>query len=281
MERQLEIRAMTRSELEMVLDWAAEEGWNPGWHDAASFHSADPGGFLLGALDGEPVASIFAVRYGAGFGFIGGYIVRPEYRGRGFGMQVWQAGMTLLAGRHVALDGVPAQQDNYARSGFMLVHRNIRFQGCGAELPPEQGRVLPLSAQDIEDVISYDRQFFPEDRSTFLRHWLQQEGSIVLGVREGPALAGYAVLRPCRDGFKVGPLFADTPGLAEELMVDLQGRVPQDESIFLDVPQPNADAVALAHRHGMQPCFETARMATGGPALALNRTFGITTFELG
>lgn len=48
------------------------------------------------------------------------------------------------------------------------------------------------------------------------------------------------------------------------------------------MPAPQAEAVALAHRHGLQPAFETARMYAGpAPALPMQRLFGITTFELG
>jgi GNAT superfamily N-acetyltransferase len=278
----MEIRAMTLPELETVLDWAASEGWNPGLLDAASFHAADPGGFLLGTLDGEPVASIFAVRYGARFGFIGGYIVRPGFRGKGLGMAIWRAGMARLEGRNVGLDGVPAQQANYARSGFKLAHRNVRYEGRGSDIPPAD-RVLPLGPQDMGDVLLYDRAFFADDREQFMRCWLQQAGSVAFGVRDtGGALLGYAVLRPCRAGFKIGPLCAESPEVAEELMQAVRGRVPADEPVFLDVPEPNAAAVALALRHGMRACFETARMYTGeDPGLPLARQYGITTFELG
>ena len=278
----MDIRAMTLPELEMVLDWAAAEGWNPGMQDAGSFYAADPGGFLLGTIDGEPVASIFAVRYGAGFGFIGGYIVRPEFRGKGHGMALWRAGMARLEGRNVGLDGVPAQQANYARSGFRLAHRNVRYEGRGSDVPAAD-RVLPLGPHDMGDVLAYDRVFFPADREQFMRCWLQQEGSVVFGVREtGGALLGYAVLRPCRAGFKIGPLCAVSRKVAEELMQALRGRVPAGEPVFLDVPEPNAAAVALAERHGMHACFETARMYTGeDPGLPLARQYGITTFELG
>lgn len=272
---------MTPQELETALDGAAAEGWNPGLQDAASFYAADPGGFLVGLLDGEAVASIFAVKYGAGFGFIGGYIVRPEFRGKGHGMAIWRAGMARLEGRNVGLDGVPAQQANYARSGFRLAHRNVRYEGRGCDMPAPH-RALPLGPQDIDQVLDYDRAFFPDDRRQFMRHWLRQEGSIALGVRDGGALVGYGVLRPCRAGFKIGPLCADSPEVAEELMHALRGRVPSDEPVFLDVPEPNAAAVALAERHGMHACFETARMYTGAdPGLPLARQYGITTFELG
>ena len=278
----MEIRAMTLPELETVLDWAASEGWNPGLQDAASFHAADPDGFLLGTLDGEPVASIFAVQYGARFGFIGGYIVRPEFRGKGLGMAIWRAGMARLEGRNVGLDGVPAQQANYARSGFKLAHRNVRYEGHGSDIPSAD-RVLPLGPQGLGDVLLYDRAFFAEDREQFMRCWLQQAGSVAFGVRDnGGALLGYAVLRPCRAGFKIGPLCAESPEVAEELMQAVRGRVPADEPVFLDVPEPNAAAAALALRHGMRACFETARMYTGeDPGLPLARQYGITTFELG
>ncbi|SFG22043.1 hypothetical protein SAMN05518865_109243 [Duganella sp. CF458] len=278
----MQIRAMTLPELEMVLDWAAAEGWNPGLQDAASFYAADPGGFLLGTIDGEPVASIFAVRYGAGFGFIGGYIVRREFRGQGYGMEIWRAGVARLAGRNVGLDGVPAQQANYARAGFKLAHRNARYEGRGSDIPTAD-RVLPLGQQDIDEVLAYDRDFFPDNREQFMRCWLQQAGSVAFGVRDtAGVLLGYAVLRPCRAGFKIGPLCTGSSEVAEELMQALCGRVPAGEPVYLDVPEPNAAAVALAERHGMHACFETARMYTGDdPGLPLARQYGITTFELG
>ena len=125
----LQVRSMTRQELGLALDWADREGWNPGLNDGDYFHAADADGFLIGCLGGEPVACISSVRYGKNYGFIGFYIVRPELRGRGYGMRMWQAGMTRLADRVVGLDGVTAQQNNYKRSGFVLAHCNIRFGG--------------------------------------------------------------------------------------------------------------------------------------------------------
>src|SRR4051794_26606488 len=114
----LVIRSASRHELNLMLEWADQEGWNPGLSDAECFHAADPEGFLLAFRDKEPVASISVVRYGRPFGFLGLYIVRPDLRGRGYGYRLWQAGMARLEERTVGLDGVVAQQDNYRRSGF-------------------------------------------------------------------------------------------------------------------------------------------------------------------
>ena len=44
----LAVRRMSEADLELALDWAAAEGWNPGLHDAHCFYAADPEGFFLG-----------------------------------------------------------------------------------------------------------------------------------------------------------------------------------------------------------------------------------------
>ncbi|MDP2934013.1 MAG: GNAT family N-acetyltransferase, partial [bacterium] len=41
----LTIRPMVRTELDLAIEWAASEGWNPGLQDANCFYAADPEGF--------------------------------------------------------------------------------------------------------------------------------------------------------------------------------------------------------------------------------------------
>lgn len=54
------------------------------------------------------------------------------------------------------------------------------------------------------------------------------------------------------------------------------------DEVFPDEPAVNCDAVKFAEALGLAPVFETARMNTGAtPELALERVFGVTTFELG
>jgi len=275
----LVIRTMSPADLALAIEWAAGEGWNPGFDDATAFMAADPQGFLIGEVGGEPVGCISVVAYGQAFGFLGLYIMRPELRGRGYGMKLWQAGMKRLAGRNVGLDGVAAQQANYRRSGFQYTYPNVRFQGIGGGSTPRG--VVDLSEVPFEDVSAYDAPHFGAPRDTFLRTWIKRPGGQALGVVEGERLRGYGVMRPCRVGNKIGPLFADSPEIAGNLFAGLAAAVP-GEAVFLDVPRPNVAAVALAERHGMAPVFETARMYTGGaPGLPTERIYGVTTFELG
>jgi hypothetical protein len=274
----LEIRIMRRAEVDLALEWAAREGWNPGLTDADCFHAADPDGFLIGCLAGEPIGCISVVRYGENFGFLGFYIVKPEWRGQGYGLQIWQAGMGKLQDRTVGLDGVIDQQENYMRSGFMLAHRNVRFGGIAHFPQPQDERVVPVGSAMAEAIIAYDRAFFPADRGAFLRCWLQRRA---LAVVERGKLRGYGVIRDCRTGFKIGPLFADAPEQADLLLRAL-ACTGNGQVVFLDCPEPNRAATDLACRYGLSPVFETARMYRGAiPDLAISRTYGMTTFELG
>jgi hypothetical protein len=95
------------------------------------------------------------------------------------------------------------------------------------------------------------------------------------------AVDSYGVIRRCRTGFKVGPLFSETEEEADVLFRSLAAEAG-GEPVFLDIPEPNPAAQALAARYGLSPVFETARMYRGpDPRLPLSRIFGITTFELG
>lgn len=276
------VRTMTRAQIDLAVEWAAAEGWNPGLHDADCFHAADPGGFLVGLLGNEPIATISVVKYGASFGFLGFYIVKPGYRGQGHGIAIWNAGLAYLEGRVVGLDGVVDQQENYRKSGFVLAYRNIRYQGTAKRGSSASAATVALSTLAFEEVAAYDRPFFPDDRTRFLKCWIDRPQSRALGFLRNGALSGYGVIRPCRSGYKVGPLFADSPEIAESLFLALQDNVAEGAQVFLDTPAVNAAAVDLAARHAMAASFETARMYAGRcPDMPMHRLYGVTTFELG
>ena len=275
------IRTMTADDVNLAIEWAAKEGWNPGMHDAHCFRAADPGGFLLGEWRGEPVGSISAVAYDEHFGFIGLYIVRPEFRGKGLGLRIWQHGIAYLGKRNIGLDGVVAQQPNYRKSGFDLAYRNIRFQGIAKTDAANSLALADVRQLPFGQFAAYDGRFFPAPRERFLNAWINQPDAVALAQVSDGKIRGYGVLRQCREGHKIGPLFADDAQIAETLFAALTARCP-GETVALDVPELNASAVALAERHGMTSVFETARMYTRhAPDTPLARLYGVTSFELG
>jgi len=277
-----EISVMTQAEIQTAISWAKAEGWNPGINDAAAFYAADSTGFLIGKIDGVPIATISAVKYGASFGFVGLYIVKEEFRGNGFGLRIWEEAISRLHGRNIGLDGVVAQQENYKKSGFKLAHRNVRFSGLSTKSPERSGNIVEVQKLNFQDLESYDRSFFPEERKVFLKEWISPENSRTLAMIENSTIVGYGCIRPCDRGFKIGPLNAESGDIASALFSALTDSLPHGSEIFLDVPEPNDKAIDLAQKAGMSPVFETARMYTKDfPQMPLDKIFGITTFELG
>ena len=276
----LRIRVMRPEEIALASDWAAAEGWNPGLADAACFATVDPGGFLIGELDGAPAATISCVNYDERFAFLGFYIVRDDLRGRGYGLRIWNAAIAHARPRTIGLDGVVAQQGNYRKSGFQLAYANIRYGGRVAPAAAAPAGIVPLADVPFATVAADDATVFPAPRASFLRAWISARGHVGRALVRDGRLAAWGVIRPCRTGHKIGPLVADDRAAAEAGFAALVAAGPGE--VFLDVPSVNRDAAALAHDHGLAPVFETARMYTGAiRPVRLERVFGVTTFELG
>jgi GNAT superfamily N-acetyltransferase len=278
----LEIRPMSRADLDVALGWARAEGWNPGLDDAGPFYAQDPSGFVMGWLGTLRIGCVSVVKYGADFAFLGLYIVLPAFRGKGYGKAIWDAGLASAPGRTIGLDGVVAQQDNYRRSGFALAHKSARWGGTLRGLVAKRSYVRPVTPDDMAALLAYDRTHVAADRTPFLTAWLAPSPTRQTeGYFEDGRLRGYGTIRRAVDGWKIGPLFADTPAIAEALLATLVAPADTD-SVFIDVPEPNAAANDMVRRLGFSPSFETARMYLGpAPALPTERIFGITTLELG
>lgn len=130
-------------------------------------------------------------------------------------------------------------------------------------------------------IARYDARTFEADRRGFLRQWIAQPDAVRLGVVTDGVLNGWGLLRPCAEGFKIGPLFADDQRTGELLLDGLLAAAP-GERVSLDVPEPNLIASRTTQARGMEPVFETARMYAGQrPDMAVDRIWGVTSFQLG
>ncbi|WP_460156756.1 GNAT family N-acetyltransferase [Pseudomonas sp. S2_H10] len=288
MSNQLVIRNMTRPELDELVDWAAREGWNPGFHDAELFWATDPDAFIAACRGDELIGGGAITSYHGDFGFMGFFIVRPEFRGQGLGNTLWHARRERLLtrlhpGASIGMDGVFAMQDYYAKGGFVFSHRNMRFRAGISQRSSQAGDedIVPLASVPFEQVVDYDRTCFPAERATFLSGWIAQPDALAVGCRRDGRLSGYGVVRRCREGCKIGPLFADDARAANALYSRL-AQFALGGPLFLDAPQNNPAAMALVQQQAMTEVFGCARMYLGPPpAIAHERVFGVTTFELG
>ena len=275
------IRHMQADEIQIAIDWAAREGWNPGIHDAQTFYQADPNGFFIGEIDGQAIAVGSAVVYDDQFAFCGLYIVHPDYRGQGYGIALTRERLRYVGQRNAGIDGVVQNIPIYERIGYRLAHHNIRYRGSATGSSTHDRSIVPLSQVPFGTLEAYDRFCFPSRRSSFLNAWINQADAKALGFVENGQLRGYALRRQCIEGHKIGPLFADNFTIAECLFQSLQQDI-HGEALFLDIMETNPAAQRLIDRYNMQEVFTTGRMyLKGRPELDEQKIFGITTFELG
>src|SRR5207253_1849442 len=102
-------------------------------------------------------------------------------------------------------------------------YRNVRF---GGELAVSASpAAMALSAVPFAAIEADDARVFPAARSAFLRAWTSAPGHIGRALFNNGRLCGWGVIRPCRKGFKIGPLVADDRPRAEEIVAALVAAV--------------------------------------------------------
>ena len=180
-----------------MVGWAGREGWNPGLGDAELVWQADPHGFLGMCVDEKCIAGGAIVRHNPMFGFMGLFIVEPEYRGQGLGRKLWFARRDRLLARldpgaSIGLDAVDAMVGFYAAGGFQPFTRHRRFQ-----FAPDLSQLIhsqrnahqsvpsmprPCQANDFPAIHAMDLEGFPGERANNLEPCTTQKNgnSIVL-----------------------------------------------------------------------------------------------------
>ncbi len=280
----LAVSRASLSEWHEVVGWAADEGWNPGHGDVECFHPADPAGFFLGRLGGRVVSAVSIVDYSEQYAFLGYYLVHPEHRGTGLGLATWRAAFPHAGSRTVGLDAVPAQQATYERSGFTAAYRTLHFAGVPDRPSAVPGAVVPVSPGHLPAIAAYDRLCFPADRHAFLGPWLTGPGrAAYVHLQDGGSrVTGYAMIRPARGGWRIGPLFADSPDIAAALFDALAGHPAPGDEVHLDIPEHHLPALQLAASRGLTARSHTVRMYTAPVTVArADATWAVTSLELG
>lgn len=296
----LHIRTINKADLPLVTEWARAEHFAPGRGDFAIYRHTDRQGFWVGCLAGRPIGCIAGVRYNAEYGFIGLFLVQPEHRGQGYGRQLWAHALAHLEG--VPCIGIEAAVDriaDYASWGFVPASPTRRWQ-CIVAGPSIQGipstPPAPAAPADgltlvegpgIPDaaVQAYDAVREPSPRPHFLADWLHHPAGTVLALIDAAgACHGFGRIRPCLlqrgEGWRIGPLLADTPALAARLLEALMERHPG--VVLIDAPGANPQAAPLLQQLGFAVVGESLRMVRGAlPPFPLDDVYGLACLELG
>lgn len=282
---ELKFEKLDRAGLDTLVKWADEEGWNPGPYDADVYWETDPEWYYGYYLDGELIAGGSIVSYNGEFGFMGFFIVKPELRSQGIGNQLWYQRRNKLLSRlnkdaSIGMDGVVDMQPFYGKGGFEIAFRDERYKLFGKSFKIHDD-IYEITDTDFPEIIEYDKKYFGFDRRVFITNWLEMPEVKAYKFVKDKKIQGMIIIRKANKGFKVCPLFAENPEIAEELLKAALNYV-EDEPLYLDIPVINIEAKKLVEKYNGKYVFECARMYYGKqPDVNVNNIFGITTFELG
>ncbi len=285
MESEYIFQKLNFNQLETLVKWAEEEGWNPGPYDAKAYWETDPDGFYGYFKNDELIGGGSIVSYNAEFGFMGFFIIKPEFRSNGIGKKLWYLRRDTLRKRlnvnaSIGMDGVVDMQPFYNKGGFEIAFRDLRYESIGKEYKINQS-ISFVNEKDFDSILEYDKTCFGFYRETFLKNWLKMPEVKTFKYSEENELKGFAIVRKANTGYKICPLFADNLEIADELFKACSSSI-KNERLYLDIPIINDDAKKLVEKYHMKYIFECARMYYGNPPkVSIEKIFGITTFELG
>ena len=264
------IRTLRRDEMPLGHRMAAHEGWNPGFTMPTVSMQPTPRASLSPSTRARPMGCISAVSYAGRFGFIGLYIVAPAWRGRGVGISLWKAGH----GTGSPASGRPRRR---ARAAGQLPPQRLR---TGVEQRPlRRHRTAagpPCRPRSSARPRSTSPRSAPTTSACFPR---PAKPSCAAGSRCPTQQASLAcdAGSPCGLGTdphdaatatRSAPLSPTTFAIANALYAALSASVPAGDAVYLDVPLPNADAVALAKTQDMQQRLRNRTHVRSAPAPA-------------
>ena len=254
-----------------------------------------PNHCYFGVLGHEKISYLQATTYGEKeeYCYLGAYIVRKEFRGKGYGKKTWDfAWADLPESCLISLSTAPPQDATYSKVGFKTHWKEFTYTFESkkvADFFPYNGlnvKTVRLKDANFQSLLQYDRNVFCYSRESYLKKVLEvpdSEGWVALSA-EGE-IVGYVVARFTLDtyGWFLLPLIAENVTVAEALIVELSKfLVTQPVTKFtMTIPDINNAAVCLAHKLSASLILESCRMFTrGNPPDKMTQNHASTIFSM-
>lgn len=271
----IEIVSASSDHVDWIISMAREQGWNPGNNDSIAFQHADPAGYFVGLLDGKPICCAAGVKFDH-IAIIGYYVVEKEYRGRGYGLQIFKHAMNYLGGDNVRVDGLLTLAHKYENYGFKMAHVNVRYAGMIEISECTYPQICQASSVPFDKLVEYDARFYADQRKHFLAAWISVGTTTSLAYVDNNVVQGFGAIRRSVNGYRIGPLYAENLDIAEALLHALC----QDKgksNVTLDFPISNKQGTALAKKYSLEEVFKFGTLYTGdAPNVDLSKIYSFT-----
>lgn len=282
------IRTMTFDEVEWTRSgWAVDEDWSSTVGGLLPYYNQDPNGFYMlekkQGEDSEKIGSISVITYnGLELGFVGFYIIKPEYREKGFGRFLLESTLEHSANERscktFGLDCLKKDEPLYEKFGFKT-YTTDHFWKLDLTKPCEKEK-QPIDQQSLEDtstlsetLFSYDTKVFGCARPNYIKGLCMKPSTVTIVSETNNEIDGYGIMServPAKEepnkSYRIGPLYADTADSASKVLEALLQSVPKTPStIFLESPETNKQAAELLTKFGFQKYLSMPKMYKGEP----------------
>ena len=239
---------------------AREVGWPD---DAADWRVIHEAARVLGALrDGQLVGQGVLAAYEPNAGMIAKMIVGPSAQRRGIGAAILDALVADAERRALGTLGLvatPFGRPLYESRGFAVTGEVAVF--IGTPVPDRPGE--PSSGlADIDEAIAFERRFVTCSRTAMLRGRHREASATAICRGPDGAARGFALANAKGPYTQVGPLIAESEGVARTLAHAVFGSNPG--VVRIDVPGEHTAFRAWLRGLGLRETAVRPEMARGG-----------------
>ena len=272
------------------------EGWKIGMDDHELLFASDPYGIFIGELDGVLISSLCVVKFGDDLAFLGYYIVDKSFRGKGYGLAIFEAGMASLSKSHnCVLDAQPWAVCLYEKSGFRRAWTNHKLKFLISDTahilkdfnPPPEMVIRPANQVNFDDLSAYASEVFGAPLGRYFKKMMEAPSIISFAATIEGVIVGFVSARRefSKGAWQIRPLYADTTLIARSMLKHIFSilsstcdRAVPDESAILCVPACDANPKALElgnELNGSLYCYTVQMYSKGIPNIPLEKMYGM------
>ena len=280
----VEIELLSESHLPEALRLTEQSQWNQTEQDWRRLLQSQPRGCFGAFLDGRLIGTVTTVAYGTELAWIGMMLVDPDFRRRGLGTRLMQTArehLQRIGVNSIKLDATPAGRPLYELLGFRPEGLIERWEGMGQ--PAVKKERSAWDEQLRPAIYALDHLAFGADRSSLLASLIADSPvAPVVSMTSERQLDGFALARPGRRAFYIGPVAARDRETALSLLDGMLGRLA-GEKVTLDFNTGFGLSSELLADRGLVMQRDLTQMASGpeSPAGVSKRIFGLAGPELG
>ncbi len=241
---------------------STQAGWNQDEEDWRRLARIDPEGVRVWVDDGEVRASYSVVAYGKKSAWIGMILVDRAYRGTGLGKAAFLGALEQARAREVEVIGLDATdlgEPIYRKFGFETTIPLARWGGVLTLATPDNAATGDGTVHRgwNDALVELDIMASGADRSALLLDLARSDETTLLYRKIAGVVTGYAILRPGRTAFHLGPIVAATPADFDALLSEAASLL-SGATVLCDAIDPAA--AASLQRHGLTPLRHLKRM---------------------